>query len=72
MVECRTRHESFDLKLAPPTSDQLELIAPELSGSNETISLYLTKKLIEVPAKHVNTDSALGSGTGVSVKIEKT
>lgn len=71
-VECRTTHESFDLGLASPSLDELELVAPEISGASLSVSLFLTeKKLTQVPAKFVNIDSALGSGTGVSVKIEK-
>jgi len=72
IVECRTSHESFDLGLASPSWDELELVAPEISGANSVVELFLAeKKLTQVEAKYVNTDSALGSGTGVSVKIEK-
>ena len=72
IVECRTSHESFDLGLASPSWDELELVAPEISGANSVVELFLAeKKLTQVQAKYVNTDSALGSGTGVSVKIEK-
>jgi 3-oxoacyl-(acyl-carrier-protein) synthase len=72
IVECRISHESFDLGLASPSWDELELVAPEISGANSVVELFLAeKKLTQVQAKYVNTDSALGSGTGVSVKIEK-
>ncbi|CAG5098375.1 Oidioi.mRNA.OKI2018_I69.XSR.g15611.t1.cds [Oikopleura dioica] len=71
IVECRTSHESFDLGLAQQTTDEFELVAPQLSGPNAPFSLYLTKKaLSQIPAKKVNTNSALGSGTGLSVKIQ--
>ena len=71
IIECRTSHESFDLGLAQQTTDQFELVAPQLSGSNAPLSLYLTRKsLSQIPAKKVNTKSALGSGTGLSVKIQ--
>merc|ERR1712003_222032 len=44
IVECRTNHESFDLGLASPSWDELEIIAPEISGANSVVELFLTEK----------------------------